>query len=85
MFEKALLSFSKIKSSILDRKREKKMSEKAKFKVEVEIEVEYEKVECLETTPYTSADGYGCDGKGVIALDKGRILDVSIKKLERKK
>lgn len=54
--------------------------QKAKFKVEVEIEVEYEG---LETTPYTSAYGYGCDGKGVIALDKGRILDVSIKKLER--
>lgn len=59
------------------------MSKKAKFKVEVEIEVEYETIEGVLNTPYTSAYGYGCDGKGVIALDKGRILDVSIKKLER--
>ena len=38
-------------------------------------------MELLET--FKENYGYGCDGKGVIALDKGRILDVSIKKLER--
>lgn len=55
-----------------------------KFKVEIEIDVEYDMPDgVVSGTPYSHITGYTHDGKAVVVIPEGKIVDINFKNMSR--